>query len=185
MSSLSFYPDLVRGVQAHSSVEARNEGGSPRRKKKKSVFLVSLTCVTPSVTRVVICVSCTFCLTDQEKRETATAESSLYMKLSQSFITYNPCKCCCCSLKGNFESTDNTHEVTYWLKLLTPPSLGAFVAGLDAGLVYNSFPKMADRWIPSDLFALEPKWKNFFENPTATQFVHRILVSSFLFNSFF
>lgn len=52
---------------------------------------------------------------------------------------------------------------------------GAFVAGLDAGLVYNSFPKMADRWIPSDLFALEPKWKNFFENPTTTQFVHRIL----------
>lgn len=52
---------------------------------------------------------------------------------------------------------------------------GAFVAGLDAGLVYNSFPKMADRWIPSDLFALEPVWRNFFENPTATQFVHRIL----------
>jgi len=71
------------------------------------------------------------------------------------------------------------------LKLLTSPSSGAFVAGLDAGLVYNSFPKMADRWIPSDLFALEPKWKNFLENPTATQFVHRILVSSFLFNSFF
>lgn len=23
---------------------------------------------------------------------------------------------------------------------------GAFVAGLDAGLVYNSFPKMGDRW---------------------------------------
>lgn len=52
---------------------------------------------------------------------------------------------------------------------------GAFVAGLDAGLVYNSFPKMADQWIPTDLFALEPKWKNFFENPTTTQFVHRIL----------
>ena len=59
----------------------------------------------------------------------------------------------------------------------TPLPTGAFVAGLDAGLVYNSFPKMADRWIPSDLFALEPKWKNFFENPTTTQFVHRILVS--------
>lgn len=60
----------------------------------------------------------------------------------------------------------------------TPLPTGAFVAGLDAGLVYNSFPKMADRWIPSDLFALEPAWRNFFENPTATQFVHRILVSS-------
>ena len=57
---------------------------------------------------------------------------------------------------------------------------GAFVAGLDAGLVYNSFPKMADQWIPTDLFALEPKWKNFFENPTTTQFVHRILVSNIL-----
>ena len=60
---------------------------------------------------------------------------------------------------------------------LSPLPTGAFVAGLDAGLVYNSFPKMADRWIPSDLFALEPKWKNFFENPTTAQFVHRVLVS--------
>ena len=179
-----FIQILVRGVQAHSSVEARNGGGSPRRKKKKASFWC-LSRFTPSVTWVVICVSHTFCSSDQEKRETATAESSFYMKLSQDFITYNACKCYYCSLKGNFESTDDTHEVTYWLKLLTPPSLGAFVAGLDAGLVYNSFPKMADRWIPSDLFALEPKWKNFFENPTATQFVHRILVSSFLFNSFF
>ena len=34
--------------------------------------------------------------------------------------------------------------------------VGAFVAGLDAGLVYNSFPKMADRWIPSDIAALNP-----------------------------
>lgn len=56
---------------------------------------------------------------------------------------------------------------------------GAFVAGLDAGLVYNSFPKMADRWIPSDLLALEPLWKNIFENPTTVQFNHRLLVSSF------
>nr|CAD7263088.1 unnamed protein product [Timema shepardi] len=28
---------------------------------------------------------------------------------------------------------------------------GAFVAGLDAGLVYNSFPKMADKWVPDDI----------------------------------
>lgn len=52
---------------------------------------------------------------------------------------------------------------------------GAFVAGLDAGLVYNTWPKMADRWIPSDLFALSPKWKNIFENGTTTQFNHRHL----------
>lgn len=53
---------------------------------------------------------------------------------------------------------------------------GAFVAGLDAGLVYNSFPKMADKWIPDDILAFSPALKNFFENPTTVQFDHRVLV---------
>ncbi len=52
---------------------------------------------------------------------------------------------------------------------------GAFVAGLDAGLVYNSFPLMAGKVIPDDIMALEPKSKNFTENPTTVQFQHRIL----------
>ncbi|XP_070540473.1 heme A synthase COX15-like [Ptychodera flava] len=55
---------------------------------------------------------------------------------------------------------------------------GAFVAGLDAGLVYNSFPKMANKWIPDDILAFEPKWKNFFENATTVQFDHRVLGST-------
>ncbi|XP_071449066.1 heme A synthase COX15 [Hetaerina americana] len=52
---------------------------------------------------------------------------------------------------------------------------GAFVAGLDAGLVYNSFPKMADRWIPDDILAYSPAISNFTENPTTVQFDHRVL----------
>lgn len=52
---------------------------------------------------------------------------------------------------------------------------GAFVAGLDAGLVYNSFPKMANQWIPSDILALSPTLRNLTENPTTVQFDHRIL----------
>ncbi|XP_041065451.1 cytochrome c oxidase assembly protein COX15 homolog isoform X2 [Carcharodon carcharias] len=52
---------------------------------------------------------------------------------------------------------------------------GAFVAGLDAGLVYNSFPKMGERWLPDDLLAFSPVLRNFFENPTTVQFDHRIL----------
>lgn len=52
---------------------------------------------------------------------------------------------------------------------------GAFVAGLEAGLVYNSFPKMADRWVPSDILAYSPPLRNFTENPTTVQFDHRIL----------
>lgn len=52
---------------------------------------------------------------------------------------------------------------------------GAFVAGIDAGLIYNSYPKMGERWIPSDILALSPTWQNFVENPTTTQFDHRLL----------
>lgn len=52
---------------------------------------------------------------------------------------------------------------------------GAFVAGLDAGLVYNSFPKMGDNWIPDDILAFVPTARNFTENPTTVQFDHRIL----------
>ena len=53
---------------------------------------------------------------------------------------------------------------------------GAFVAGLDAGLVYNSFPKMAGRWVPEDIASLSPKPINITENPTTVQFNHRWLV---------
>jgi len=52
---------------------------------------------------------------------------------------------------------------------------GAFVAGLDAGLVYNSFPKFADRWIPEDILLFSPALRNITENPTTVQFNHRIL----------
>ncbi|CAD6192459.1 unnamed protein product [Caenorhabditis auriculariae] len=53
--------------------------------------------------------------------------------------------------------------------------MGAFVAGLDAGLVYNSWPKFADKWIPENLMARSPTWKNFFENDVTVQFIHRNL----------
>lgn len=54
---------------------------------------------------------------------------------------------------------------------------GAFVAGMDAGLIYNTFPKMADKWIPDDILGISPVLRNFTENPTTVQFDHRILVS--------
>lgn len=70
-------------------------------------------------------------------------------------------------------------HVTKGMVFLTAIS-GAFVAGLDAGLVYNSFPKMADRWIPSDILSLSPTLRNFTENPTTVQFDHRVLGTSTL-----
>lgn len=52
---------------------------------------------------------------------------------------------------------------------------GAFVAGLDAGIGYNTFPKMNGHWIPRQILFIEPAWLNFLENPAALQFTHRML----------
>jgi cytochrome c oxidase assembly protein subunit 15 len=52
--------------------------------------------------------------------------------------------------------------------------LGALVAGLHAGLIYNTWPTMDGRIIPEDAFVRSPWWLNFFENPGTAQFDHRI-----------
>ncbi|GMR37292.1 hypothetical protein PMAYCL1PPCAC_07487, partial [Pristionchus mayeri] len=59
--------------------------------------------------------------------------------------------------------------------VFTTAVMGAFVAGLDAGLVYNSWPKYADNWIPENLTSRTPLWKNAFENEVTVQFLHRNL----------
>ncbi len=53
--------------------------------------------------------------------------------------------------------------------------MGAFVAGLKAGYVYNTFPLMDGQWVPSGLLYLEPAWRNLGENPLSVQFLHRCL----------
>ncbi|MEO1207722.1 MAG: COX15/CtaA family protein [Pseudomonadota bacterium] len=52
--------------------------------------------------------------------------------------------------------------------------LGAFVAGLKAGLTYNTWPLMDGDIIPSGLFSLSPWWVNIAENITTVQFNHRL-----------
>jgi cytochrome c oxidase assembly protein subunit 15 len=52
---------------------------------------------------------------------------------------------------------------------------GAYVAGLDAGFAYNSWPKMGDEWFPSGVPMLTPWLKNLVDNPIVVQFVHRWL----------
>lgn len=52
---------------------------------------------------------------------------------------------------------------------------GAFVAGLRAGGMYNTFPLMGDTWVPSGLLLLEPAVRNLAENPVTVQFIHRLL----------
>lgn len=52
---------------------------------------------------------------------------------------------------------------------------GGFVAGLDAGLVHNTFPLMGGRLVPVGLWPLEPAWRNPFEDVVTAQFDHRVL----------
>jgi cytochrome c oxidase assembly protein subunit 15 len=52
---------------------------------------------------------------------------------------------------------------------------GAYVAGLDAGFAYSSWPRMGDQWFPADAPLLEPFLRNFADNPIVVQFVHRWL----------
>jgi heme a synthase len=54
---------------------------------------------------------------------------------------------------------------------------GGFVAGLKAGLAYNTFPLMGGRWVPEGFLSLEPVWRNFFEDVTTVQFDHRVLAT--------
>ena len=53
--------------------------------------------------------------------------------------------------------------------------LGAFVAGLDAGRSHTDWPTIDGRLFPAQYAALEPFWRNLFENTQAVQFNHRVV----------
>ncbi len=64
------------------------------------------------------------------------------------------------------------------LLLLVPLTIvaGGFMAGLHAGLTYNTFPLMDGRLFPKGYFAV-PLPRGWFENITAVQFDHRLLAT--------
>lgn len=82
----------------------------------------------------------------------------------------------------NYERVNRGKELNYWLNLFLGVLVlqivwGAFTAGLHAGHVYNSFPKMYQFWFPPEMLIMEPAIRNFFENMTAVQWVHRVLAT--------
>ena len=52
---------------------------------------------------------------------------------------------------------------------------GAFVAGLNAGGGWNTWPLMSGSFVPAGYAQFTPFWRNLFENPAAVQFHHRWL----------
>jgi heme a synthase len=62
-----------------------------------------------------------------------------------------------------------------WLTLVliaVTLAFGGFVAGLNGGMVYNSFPLMGGQFLPGDAF--QSPWSPF-EDPVTAQFIHRWL----------
>lgn len=73
-------------------------------------------------------------------------------------------------------------QLGLWLKVIfgvviIQVAWGGLVAGLDAGHVYNTFPKMYQYWMPPEMMALEPWYQNLTENSTTVQFIHRTLAT--------
>lgn len=64
-------------------------------------------------------------------------------------------------------------SIVLFITIIIQIIYGAFVAGLKAGYLCPTWPKMCDEWIHDSVFTLQPVWKNFIEGPAGVQFVHR------------
>jgi cytochrome c oxidase assembly protein subunit 15 len=65
--------------------------------------------------------------------------------------------------------------VLLFVLVFVQAGLGALVAGLKAGLTYNTWPLMDGRLVPVGLGTLSPWYLNLFENITTVQFDHRVV----------
>lgn len=70
-------------------------------------------------------------------------------------------------------STTRRFALATLVALVVQITLGGLVAGLRAGLVSNTFPKMSQVWIPDFVWSMQPWFINFIENPFMVHFVHR------------
>ena len=58
---------------------------------------------------------------------------------------------------------------------------GAFVAGLHAGKLHNTFPLMSGQVIPSGMNTMDSFASNVFDNPVTVQFIHRFMAFTLVF----
>ena len=74
-------------------------------------------------------------------------------------------------------ATPGTLRLGNWLVALVFVMVlsGALVAGIHAGLAYNTFPLMNGDFVPPEIFMIDPLWLNFFTNMATVQFDHRMI----------
>ena len=77
---------------------------------------------------------------------------------------------------GRMPAPGHVRPVVFCLTLAVVLTIisGGFVAGLDAGRIFNEFPLMGGRVVPLG-YSTMPGLRNWFENPVAAQFNHRVL----------
>ena len=63
----------------------------------------------------------------------------------------------------------------FFILLFIQLIIGAFVSGMDAGKLYNTWPLMGSSYFPDDSKYIEFLNINFFDNPSIVQFLHRNL----------
>ena len=67
--------------------------------------------------------------------------------------------------------------------------IGAFVSGMDAGKIYNTWPLMGSSYFPNDSQFIEFLNLKLFENPSLVQFIHRnlayLIVGIYIYILFF
>jgi cytochrome c oxidase assembly protein subunit 15 len=63
----------------------------------------------------------------------------------------------------------------FFILLFIQLIIGAFVSGMNAGKLYNTWPLMGSSYFPDDSKFIEFLNINFFDNPSIVQFVHRNL----------
>ena len=75
--------------------------------------------------------------------------------------------------------------LTFLLLIFCQISLGAFVSGMDAGKIYNSWPLMGSTYFPDDNKYIELFSINAFNDPSLVQFMHRNMAYVIIFFYFF
>ena len=76
--------------------------------------------------------------------------------------------------KNNF-SSHKTFFIFFNIIIFFTVIYGAFMAGLDAGKSFNTWPKMGDNYIPENLIFIEDRLIGFFDNSVFIHFFHRAL----------
>lgn len=113
----------------------------------------------------------------------AVSHYRLAAHLTLAFIIFGSCLWFALDLYDKQQYTiQGGPELKKWLHLFSFLLLiqivwGAFVAGLNAGHIYNTFPKMYQYWLPPELWVSEPLIINFFENIVTVQWMHRLVGS--------